>query len=424
MIIGGTTTTGSPRKARKTYLRMVQNVQITDSVPKISRRESPVIGFSEEDARRLHHPHDDALVVSVRVGDYNVHRMLVDSGSSADILYYPAFQQMGINKARLIPMNAPLVGFGGTRVLSVGSITLLVTVGNYPQQITKDVTFLVVDCSSAYNGILGRPTLNSWKVTTSTYHLMIKFLAEYRIRELRGNQVAARKCYIAMLKLEDYQQTMYIGEQRTAAEPVEELEEIILDESRPKRRTRMGTLASPLIRQDLTGFLRMNQDVFAWSHEDMPGIDPSVIVHRLNVNPASSPIQQKKRVFIQERDKAIAEEVRKLLEAGFIREVYYPDWLANVVMVKKPNGKWRMCIDFTDLNRACSKNNYPFPRIDTLVDSTTKHELLSFIDAFLGYNQIKMKEEDQEKTSFITSQRLFCYKVRSDSRTQGQRTRD
>ena len=83
---------------------------------------------------------------------------------------------------------------------------------------------------------------------------------------------------------------MYIGEQRTAAEPVEELEEIILNESRPERITRMGTLASSLIRQDLTGFLRMNQDVFTWSHEDMPGIDPSVIVYRLNVNPTSSPI--------------------------------------------------------------------------------------------------------------------------------------
>ena len=84
----------------------------------------------------------------------------------------------------------------------------------------------------------------------------------------------------------------------------------------------------------------MNQDVSVWNHEDMPGIDPSVIVHRLNVNSASSPIRQKKRVFAQERDKAIAEEVRKLLEADFIREVYYPDWLANVVMVKKANGKW------------------------------------------------------------------------------------
>ena len=93
MIVGGTATTGSSKKARKTYLRMVQNVQLTSSIPKIARRESPIIGFSEEDARRLHHLHDDALVVNIRVRDYNVHRMLVDNGSSADILYYPAFQQ-------------------------------------------------------------------------------------------------------------------------------------------------------------------------------------------------------------------------------------------------------------------------------------------------------------------------------------------
>ena len=97
MIIGGTTATRSSKKARKTYLKMVQNVQAMGSVPKIARRESLIIGFSEDGARRLHHPHDDALVVSLRVGDYNVHRMLVDNGNSADILYYPAFQQMEIN---------------------------------------------------------------------------------------------------------------------------------------------------------------------------------------------------------------------------------------------------------------------------------------------------------------------------------------
>ena len=140
----------------------------------------------------------------------------------------------------------------------------------------------------------------------------------------------------------------------------------------------------------------------------MPGIDPSVIVHRLNVNTTSSPIRQKKRVFAQERDKAIAEEVRKLLEAGFIREVYYPDWLANVFMVKKANGKWRICVDFMDLNRACPKDSYPLPLIDTLVDLTVRHELLSFMDAFSGYNQIKMNEEDQERTSFVTSQDFFA----------------
>ena len=114
---------------------------------------------------------------------------------------------------------------------------------------------------------------------------------------------------------------------------------------------------------------------------------------------------------MQERDKAIAEEVSKLLEVGFIREVYYPDWLANVVMVKKSNGKWRMYVDFTNLNRACPKDSYPFSRIDTLIDLTARHEVLSFMDVFSGYNQIKMNEEDQEKTSFVTSQGLFCYKV-------------
>ena len=147
---------------------------------------------------------------------------------------------------------------------------------------------------------------------------MIKFPTEYGIRELRGDQVAARECYIAMLEMEDHQQTMCIGEQRTMAESVEELEEVILDESRSRWTTRMDTLASPMIRQDLAGFLRTNQDVFAWSHEDMPGIDPLIIIHRLNVNPDSSLVRQKKRVFAQERDKAVAEEVRKLLEAGFI----------------------------------------------------------------------------------------------------------
>ena len=105
------------------------------------------------------------------------------------------------------------------------------------------------------------------------------------------------------------------------------------------------------------------------------------------------------------------EKVDKLLFANFIREVYYSEWLANVVMVKKSNGKWRMCVDFTDLNKACPKDIFPLPRIDQLVDSIAGHELLSFMDAFSGYNQIIMDKQDQEKTAFITSQGLHCYKV-------------
>ena len=120
---------------------------------------------------------------------------------------------------------------------------------------------------------------------------------------------------------------------------------------------------------------------------------------------------RRKRVFAPKRDNAIKEEVQKLTTAQFIRKVYYPDWLANVVMVKKANGKWKMCVDFTDLNKSYPKDSYHLPRIDQLVDLTAGHQLLSFMDAFTGYNQIRMDKENQEKTSFITSQGLFCYKI-------------
>ena len=105
------------------------------------------------------------------------------------------------------------------------------------------------------------------------------------------------------------------------------------------------------------------------------------------------------------------DEVNKLLAANFIREVYYPEWLANVVMVKKANMKWRMCVDFTDLNNACLKDSFPLPRINQLVDSTAGHKLLTLIDAYSRYNQIQMAKEDQENMAFMTSQGLYCYRV-------------
>ena len=143
----------------------------------------------------------------------------------------------------------------------------------------------------------------------------------------------------------------------------------------------------------------------------MQGILAEVIVHHLNVNPECKPVRQKRRNFAPERQRVINEEVKKLLAAKFIREVHYPDWSANVVMVKKANGKWRICIDYIDLNKACPKDSFPLPKIDQLVDATSGHKLLSFMDAFSGYNQIRMAPEDEERAAFITERGLYCYKV-------------
>ena len=166
--------------------------------------------------------------------DYNTHRVLKDNGSFVDILYYPMFQQMRIKRERLIPTNAPLIGFGGIRVYPLSAVTLPVTVSDYPQQITKDVTFLVIDCLFAYNAILVRPTLNSWKAVTSTYHLMIKFPTVYGVEEVRRDLVATHKSFVAMLEIDDHLQTICVEEQWTVAKPVEGLEEVPQDDSRPE----------------------------------------------------------------------------------------------------------------------------------------------------------------------------------------------
>ena len=152
-------------------------------------------------------------------------------------------------------------------------------------------------------------------------------------------------------------------------------------------------------------------DAFAWSASDMPDIDPDFLCHHLTMDPQVRPVRQRRRKFNEERQQVIKEETKKLLSVDHIREIQYPEWLANVVLMKKANEKWRMCVDFMDLNKACSKDSYPLPSIDTLVDSASGCRLLNFFDAFSGYNQIKMHPRDECKTMFMTELSCYCYTV-------------
>ena len=141
----------------------------------------------------------------------------------------------------------------------------------------------------------------------------------------------------------------------------------------------------------------------------MPGIPRGVAEHSLDIRAGSKPVKQRLRRFDEEKRRAIGKEIHKLLAAGFIKEVFHLEWLANPVLVKKKNGKWRMCVDYTGLNKVCPKNPFPLPRIDQIVDSTAGCEILSFLDAYSGYHQIKMKESDQLATSFVTPFGMYCY---------------
>ena len=149
-------------------------------------------------------------------------------------------------------------------------------------------------------------------------------------------------------------------------------------------------------------FLLQNVDVFAWSPYKVLGVDPKFIVHKLNVDPSFPPKKQRPRRASKELVDTVNLEVQRLKEAGVIREIFFTEWLANTVVVKKKNGKWRVCVDFTDLNWACPKDPFPMSKIDQLVDATSGHPRMSFLDAFQGYHQIALVPEDREKIAFIS----------------------
>jgi hypothetical protein len=141
----------------------------------------------------------------------------------------------------------------------------------------------------------------------------------------------------------------------------------------------------------------------------MPGIPREVIEHKLGIDPSFKPIKQNKRRYTLERCATIRQEVNRLFEAGFIRPVDYLSWLANPILVEKPDGSWRMCIYYINLNKACPKDEYPLPHIYHIIDSIASCELLSFLDAYYGYHQISLIIDNDEKTAFITPFGIFYY---------------
>ncbi|KAK3007871.1 hypothetical protein RJ639_014600 [Escallonia herrerae] len=194
-ISGGLAAGGSSGRARKAYAR---EVCITSQPPNKKSKTVPVavITFSDEDSKDIKTPHDDPLVITIRAGNFDVKRVLIDYGSSAEILFYDAFKTMNIPTDRLIKMDAPLYGFSNHPVAVKGIIALPVAIGTPPAQANFMLDFVVVKAPSAYNAILGRPTLNQLQAVVSTYHLKMKFPTKHGIGEVKGDQTTARQCYV------------------------------------------------------------------------------------------------------------------------------------------------------------------------------------------------------------------------------------
>ncbi|XP_052187708.1 uncharacterized protein LOC127798287 [Diospyros lotus] len=309
---------------------------------------------------------------------------MVDMGISVNVMYRACFDQIRSGLKQLGLSSEPLYGFTGDTMVPVRRISLPFTIGDIDRQPTTLAEFLIVNCL-AYNIVLGRPAMNDLDLVTSIRSLTIKFLTSNGVGCVRGEQHLARRCYEDAIKMgaKGNKVNIVIGsdprppsQKRVsydldpcevdcdrATGPVEELKDISVSEMDEEICLKPGRNLAP---EDMVGI----------------GIAPEVVSHKLNVDHSYKPMHQKRRAMTFEHYAALKEKVDKLLTSKFIREAHYPTW-----------------------------DSFPLPRIDQLVDATAGHQLLSFMDAHLGYNQIPMNPDDDEHTSFITDRGIYCYKM-------------
>jgi hypothetical protein len=413
-ITGSSSSEPANKKQKKEAHRRVQHVGVQGPFFRSKWSHIPIT-FSQEDLQLKDYSHNNAMVISCVIKGFLVHNVLVDTGSVADIIFAKAFRQMQESEDKIHDATHPLCGFGRRQIVALDKITMSVTFDYVHNTRSEQVIFDIVDMDYPYNAIIGQGTLNAFKAILHPAYLCMKIPSEQGPIAVHGSQEAARRAEgswtdsKAIHNIDGAEACQQYKHKREKAASIDQLKPMLLCEDIADQRVLLGSQLSDEQEKTLLRFLFNNKDVFAWTTNDLCGVNRDVIEHSLNVDPSFRPRKQRLRKMSEDKAKGARNEVKRLLSAGVIREVTYPEWLANTVMVKKANGKWRMCIDFTDLNKACPKDKFPLPRIDSLVDAAASSELMSLLDCYSGYHQIWMKKEDEPKTSFITLSGTYCY---------------
>ncbi|VFQ96219.1 unnamed protein product [Cuscuta campestris] len=264
---------------------------------KQGRREP--ITFTDRDLPATGEDHNDPLVITMDMGGVDVSQVLVDTGSSVNVLYLDAFEKLKLCRTRLEPLKTPLSGFTGDSAEAEGSILLNCELGTGEQVVQKQMRFVVVNIKCVHNAILGRLGINKVRGVISMAHLCMKIYTPGGIGQVRGDQKKARHCYLEVVKkmTKAFERITLVSqeEDRSKLEPGDETEQIVLREVFLERMVRIGRDLPGGLRDEIISVLREYADIFAWSVADMPGIDRSVICHRLAVIEGSRPVKQTKR---------------------------------------------------------------------------------------------------------------------------------
>ncbi|VFQ98450.1 unnamed protein product [Cuscuta campestris] len=330
-IMGGNTG-GDSVSSRKKWKNMVYLAEVQrPPLPKRKKKE-PLI-FTDEDYPPVLSPHRDALVIKVEINNVVVHRTLVDTGSSVNVMYSNTFKELGLSRSDLKPIHTPLSGFTGDTIEAEGTNTVKAGVRDGTHRLWIDMEFMVVQLDCAHHLILGRPGLEDLECVISPVHLCLKFNTPTGVGVAKGNQSLSRSCYVRATKSQARVDenvcticaTIQKEEGRPQAEPAEEVEEVSLDPTKLERKVKVGKTLPLKLKEQLLEVLQVFKVLFAWCPEDMPGVDPKIICHRLAVDPTHKPVKQKKRFLSSERREFVTTQVTTLQSMGHIREVRYPE---------------------------------------------------------------------------------------------------
>ncbi|XP_071714695.1 uncharacterized protein [Rutidosis leptorrhynchoides] len=287
-------------------------------------------------------PSDAPVIIEARIANCIVGEIYTDTGkeqiSCTSIILY--------NYHTLIP----LASFANDPSWSKGSILLEVVLGKSPYKRTAHNEFLVVKANSQYNVNFSHSAIITFRAVSSTVHGMMKFPTPAGIATLYAKRGRKIEC---------------VQINRTTVKPIiHDDASVSPNPAFPDQKFIIGNILTKETREKLYNILAANLDVFAWQVSNMTGVPPHIADHKLNVDLNIPLVCQKKRGMASEQNKFLREEIRNLVDVGNLRKVKYQTWVANSIMVRKPDNTWRMCVDFIDINKACSKNNYPLPEID------------------------------------------------------------
>ncbi|VFQ78636.1 unnamed protein product [Cuscuta campestris] len=343
MIFGGPEG-GDSAAQRKNWVRSIYVGEVSAEPPRHKHTRREPIVFTDRDLPPTGEDHNDPLVITMDINGVDVARVLVDTGSSVNILYLETFQKLRLCRTQLEPLKTPLSGFTGDTVEAEGSIVLPVELGSGEKTVWKKMRFIVVDIKCVHNAILGRPGINKVGAVISMPHLCMKFHTPGGVGEVKGDQRNARECYARAVKkmikgVNVISQEITKGETQEKLEPEAETVEIELHPGDSSRMVRIGANLPEDLKAQITRVLQEYAGIFAWSVADMPGIDRSVICHRLAVREGSRPVRQKKRYLASDR----REFVKKEVLADFLVEM---TGLTPYLPVNKPVEQWwEMAVD-------------------------------------------------------------------------------